>query len=89
MIIFRYIKECIKDVKIMASKNKNFVDDGWAVWIEGDDVSTVYINDWINPNGKSWVDFAIKINGIKKSKNLNIYVPFFLNCILLHPISVR
>lgn len=63
----------------MASKNKNFVDDGWAVWIEGDDVSTVYINDWINPNGKSWVDFAIKINGIKKSKNLNIYVPFFLN----------
>ena len=53
----------------MASKNKSFVDDGWAVWVEGDDVSTVYINDWINPKGKSWVDFAIKIRGINKDLN--------------------
>lgn len=60
----------------MASKNKSFVDDGWAVWVEGDDVSTVYINDWINPKGKSWVDFAIKIRGINKAKSLYFYIPF-------------
>ena len=60
----------------MAKNNKKFVDDGWAVWIEGNDVSTVYINDWVNPSGKSYVDFAIKIRGIKASKSLNFYVPF-------------
>lgn len=60
----------------MASKNKKFVDDGWAVWIEGEDVSTVYINDWINPKGKSYVDFAIRIKGINESQGLNIYIPF-------------
>lgn len=62
----------------MSSKDKRFVDDGWAIWIEGDDVSTVYINDWINPKGKSFVDLAVRIRGIDKSKNLNIYVPFLL-----------
>ena len=62
----------------MASKSKRFVDDGWAVWVEGDDLSTVYINDWINPKKKSFVDFAIKIRGVKKSNNLYIYVPFLI-----------
>ena len=60
----------------MASKNKKFVDDGWAIWIEGNDVSTVYINDWINPKGRSYVDLAIKVRGIKDSKSLNLYIPF-------------
>ena len=40
----------------MAKKYKKFADDGWAVWIDGDDTSTVYINDWLNPKGKSYVD---------------------------------
>lgn len=60
----------------MAAINKKFVDDGWAVWIEGDDVSTVYINDWINPKGKSYIDFAIRIRGVKLSKSLNVFIPF-------------
>lgn len=60
----------------MASKNKRFADDGWAVWVSGDDISTVYINDWLNPNGKSYVDFAVRIRGIKDSKALHVYVPF-------------
>ena len=60
----------------MASKNKRFADDGWAVWVNGDDISTVYINDWLNPNGKSYVDFAVRIRGIKDSKALHVYVPF-------------
>lgn len=60
----------------MASKNKRFADDGWAVWINGDDNSTVYINDWLNPMGKSYVDFAVRIRGVKSSKALNVYVPF-------------
>ena len=60
----------------MPKKQRKFADDGWAVWIEGDDVSTVYINDWLNPNGKSYVDIAIRIRGVKASRSLNVYVPF-------------
>lgn len=43
----------------MPKKQRKFADDGWAVWIDGDDVSTIYINDWLNPKGKSYVDFAV------------------------------
>ena len=60
----------------MASKNKRFADDGWAVWINGDDNSTVYINDWLTPTGDSYVDFAVRIRGVKSSASLNVYVPF-------------
>ena len=60
----------------MPKKQRKFADDGWAVWIDGDDVSTVYINDWLNPKGKSYVDFAVRIRGVKSSKSLNVYVPF-------------
>ena len=60
----------------MSKKQRKFADDGWAVWIEGDDTSTVYINDWLNPKGQSYVDIAIRIRGIKVSKSLHVYVPF-------------
>ena len=60
----------------MPKKQRKFADDGWAVWVDGDDVSTVYINDWLNPKGRSYVDFAVRIRGVKESKNLNVYVPF-------------
>ena len=62
----------------MQSKQRKFADDGWAVWIDGDDVSTVYINDWLNPKGKSYVDVAIRIRGVLASKSLNVYVPFIV-----------
>ena len=60
----------------MPKKQRKFADDGWAVWIDGDDTSTVYINDWLNPRGKSYVDIAVRIRGIKASKALYVYVPF-------------
>lgn len=60
----------------MAKRKKKFADDGWAVWIDGDDTSTVYINDWLNPKGKSYVDLAIRICGIKASRGLHVYIPF-------------
>ena len=60
----------------MAKRQRKFADDGWAVWIDGDDTSTIHINDWLNPKGKSYVDIAIHIRGIKSSKLLNLYVPF-------------
>ena len=60
----------------MPKKQRKFADDGWAVWIDGDDTSTVYINDWLNPKGISYVDMAIRIRGIKLSKALHVYVPF-------------
>lgn len=60
----------------MASKNKRFADDGWAVWVNGDDNSTVYINDWLTPTGDSYVDFAVRIRGVKSPALLNVYIPF-------------
>jgi hypothetical protein len=60
----------------VAKKQRKFADDGWAVWIDGDDTSTVYINDWLNPKGKSYVDVAVRIRGIQVSKTLHVYVPF-------------
>ena len=60
----------------MPKKHRKFADDGWAVWIDGEDTSTIHINDWMNPMGKSYVDIAIHIRGIKSSKSLNVYVPF-------------
>ena len=63
----------------MAKKQSKFADDGWAIWVDGDDVSTIYINDWLNPKGKSYVDLAIRIRGVMASKSLNVYVPFFVD----------
>ena len=63
----------------MPKKQRKFADDGFAVWIEGDDVSTVYINDWLNPKGKSYLDFSVRICGAKSSKALNVYVPFLVS----------
>ena len=60
----------------MPKKQRKFADDGWAVWIDGEDTSTIHINDWLNPKGKSYVDIAIHIRGIKSSKALNVYAPF-------------
>ena len=60
----------------MPKRQRKFTDDGWAIWIDGDDTSTVYINDWLNPKGKSYVDLAIRIRGIKVSKKLQVYAPF-------------
>ena len=60
----------------MSKKQRKFADDGWAVWIDGEDTSTIHINDWLNPKGKSYVDIAIHIRGIKSSKSLNVFVPF-------------
>ena len=60
----------------MSKKQRKFADDGWAIWIDGNDTSTVYINDWLNPKGNSYVDIAIRIRGVKTSKTLNVYVPF-------------
>ena len=60
----------------MPKKHRKFTDDGWAIWVDGDDTSTVYINDWLNPKGKSYVDIAIRIRGVKNVMSLNVYVPF-------------
>ena len=60
----------------MSIKGKKFTDDGWALWVDGDDTSTVYFNDWMNPKGKSYIDISVKIVGIKDTKSLSLYVPF-------------
>ena len=72
----------------MPKKRKKFADDGWAVWIDGDDTSTIYINDWLNPKGKSYVDMAIRIRNIKVSKFLHVYVPFSVSAEEIEDVSL-
>ena len=72
----------------MSKKQKKFADDGWAVWIDGEDISTVYINDWLNPKGKSYVDIAIRIRGAKSSRSLNVYVPFAVSSDEIEDVSL-
>ena len=72
----------------MAKKQRKFADDGWAVWIDGEDNSTVYINDWLNPKGTSYVDVAVRIRGIKSAKALHVYVPFFVSKTEIEDVSL-
>ena len=60
----------------MGNKKQKFADDGWALWIEGDDRSTIYLNEWINPKGKSYVDISVRVYGAKETKTVNFFVPF-------------
>ena len=73
----------------MSKKQRKYADDGWAVWIDGDDTSTVYINDWLNPRGGSYVDIAVRIRGVKSSKALNVYVPFPVTRDEIDDVSLR
>ena len=71
------------------TKKKSFADDGWAIWIAGEDTSTFYLNEWINPRGKSYVDVAIRIRGVKDTRNLNVYIPFLVEKAEVEDLSHR
>ena len=60
----------------MAKKQRKFVDDGWAIWTDGDDICTVYLQDWLNPKGNSYVDLAIRIRNVKVNTRMRVYIPF-------------
>lgn len=60
----------------MSKKSKFFADDGWAMWVDGDDTSSIYLNNWLNPKGKSYMDVAVHIKDIKETKSFNMYFPF-------------
>ena len=73
----------------MQKKQRKFADDGWAIWVDGDDTSSVYINDWLNPKGVSYVDLAVRIRGVKSSKALYAYVPFAVSREDIEDVSLR
>ena len=73
----------------MSKKNKFFADDGWAIWIDGDDVSTIYLNNWLNPKGKSYIDVAIHIRGVNESSVLNMYFPFAVEKSEIEDVSLK
>ena len=73
----------------MSKKNKFFADDGWAMWVDGDDVSTIYLNNWLNPKGKSYMDVAIHIRGVNGSSSLNMYFPFALDKNEIEDVSLK
>lgn len=72
----------------MPKKERKYADDGWAIWVDGDDTSTVYINDWLNPKGVSYVDVAVRIRGVSLSKNLYVYVPFSVSSDEIEDVSL-
>ena len=55
----------------MSIKGKKFTDDGWAIWIDGDDTSTIYFHDWMPPKGKSYIDVFVKIVGSHREWAVN------------------
>jgi hypothetical protein len=76
-------------VIILSKKNKFFADDGWAFWVDGDDTSTIYLNSWLNPKGKSYMDVSIHIRGIKETKSLNMYFPFAVDKSEIEDVSLN
>ena len=60
----------------MAKKQRKVVDDGWAIWTDGDDICTIYLQDWLNPKGKNYVDLAIRIRNVKNNTRMRVYIPF-------------
>ena len=72
----------------MSIKGKKFTADGWAIWIDGDDISTVYFHDWMSAKGKSYIDISVKILGIKGTSKLCLYVPFEVNAEEITDISL-
>ena len=62
----------------MSNKKRKFADDGWALWIDGDDRSTIYLNEWINPKGRSYVDVSVRVYGAKLTKTVNFFIPFVI-----------
>ena len=62
----------------MGSRKRKFADDGWALWIDGDDRSTIYLNEWINPKGRNYVDISVRVYGAKGTKKVNFFVPFVI-----------
>ena len=73
----------------MSKKHRSFADDGWAVWVDGEDTSTVYLNDWLNPKGKSYIDIAVRIRGVKASQGLHVYIPFLVSKDEIEDVSLR
>ena len=63
----------------MAKKQRKFVDDGWAIWTDGDDICTIYLQDWLNPKGKNYVDLAIRIRNVKSNTRMRVYIPFAIS----------
>ena len=73
----------------LSKKNKFFADDGWAFWVDGDDTSTIYLNNWLNPRGKSYMDVAIHIKGVRGTKSLNMYFPFAVDKSEIEDVSLN
>ena len=73
----------------MAKKQRKFVDDGWAIWTDGDDVCTIYLQDWLNPRGKSYVDLAIRIRNSRGNTRMRVYVPFDVSHEEIDDVSLR
>ena len=73
----------------MGKRRKKCADDGWAVWVGGDDTSTIYLNNWLNPKGKSYVDIAVRIRNVKVSSSLHVHVPFHVAAHEIEDISLH
>ena len=69
--------------------SKNFVDESWAIWIDGDDTTTIYFNEWVNPKKRSYVDVAIRVRNIMQSNKMNLYIPFPIDYDEIEDVSLK
>lgn len=69
--------------------SKYFVDESWAIWIDGDDTTTIYFNEWLNPKKKNFVDVAIRIRNVMESTKINLYIPFKVTQEEIEDISLK
>lgn len=60
----------------MRRKVRRFADDGWAIWVDGEDTSAFYLDEWVNPGGKSYVDVAVEVRRLVDAQGLYVYIPF-------------
>ncbi len=63
----------------MSKKIRKYTDEGWALWISGDRKSTLYLNEWVNPSGKSFVDVSTRIYNAKNVTDVNFFIPFHIS----------
>ncbi len=63
----------------MSKKIRKYTDEGWALWLNGERQSTLYLNEWINPNGKNFVDVSTRIYNAKNVTEANFFIPFHIS----------
>lgn len=65
----------------MFKPERQFANDGFAVWLSGDNdkcKSDIHINEWIIKNDTCYIDFGIRVYDAHNVSQVNLYIPYGL-----------